>query len=228
VHAKVNAHCVNMSLGKEPLPLGPRMGIGTVAKDEMVDEIVKRTETLVSDRFILVAPHGCAGAVAGLLSKLSYYESPTFKTLTGIADIERRYNPSEQMKLLTNGVMPIDAVKGRGIILVKGITTKLGQINVMRTGDRAIRGIKNITENFIGLLNNDRKRMALKEKITEFLIGMERDNAIVPSVDNKEPSFIVDVYSSQSDFSQGIVRVDVAVRPVRAMDYVFAKLTVQA
>jgi hypothetical protein len=228
VHAKVNAHCVNMSLGKEPLSLGPRMGIGTVEKEEAVDVIVKRTETLVSDRFILVAPSGCAGAVAGLISKLNYYESATFKTLTGMADIEKRYTPSEQMKLLTSGILPIDTVKGRGIIVVKGITTKLGQISVMRIGDRAIRGVKNITENFIGLLNNDRKRMALKEKITEFLIGMEKDGAIVASVDNKDPSFLVEVYSSQSDFAQGIVRVDVAVRPVRAMDYIFAKITVQA
>jgi Phage tail sheath protein subtilisin-like domain/Phage tail sheath C-terminal domain len=228
VHAIVDAHCINMSLGKEPKPLGPRMGMGTVAPNEPVDQIVKRIETLVSERFIIVAPYGCAGAVAGLVSKLNYYESPTFKTLTGIADIEKRYNTSEQMKLLTNGILPIDAVKGRGIIVVKGITTKLRQISVMRIGDRAIRGVKNIADNFIGLLNNDRKRMALKEKITEFLIGMQNDGAIVPSVDNKEPSFLVDVYSSQSDFAQGIVRVDVAVRPVRAMDYIYAKITVQA
>jgi hypothetical protein len=38
----------------------------------------------------------------------------------------------------------------------------------------------------------------------------------------------VDVYSSQLDFAQGIVRVDMAVRPVRAIDYIYATVTVQA
>jgi hypothetical protein len=228
IHALVDAHCQNMSLGKEPKPLGPRIGVGTVGVNEPVEEIIKRTETLSSDRFVLVAPYGVAGAVAGLLSKLKYYESPTFKTLTGIADIERRYSPSEQMKLLSNGIVPVDAVKGRGIIVVKGITTSKEQISVMRIADHSMRGISNVSEKYIGNLNNDRNRSALKERINEFLIGMEKEGAIVPSVDNTKPAFLVDVYSSQSDFSQGIVRINSAVRPVRAMDYIYATINVQA
>ncbi len=228
IHALVEAHCQNMSSGKEPKPLGPRIGIGSVGKNESVDDIIKRTQTLASDRFVIVAPFGTAGAVAGLVSKLNYYESPTFKALTGIADIERRYTPSEQMKLLSNGILPIDAVKGRGIIVVKGITSSKEQISVMRISDHSVRGIKNIAEMFIGTLNNARNRMALKERITEFLIGMEREGAIVPSTDNTKPAYLVDVYSSQSDFAQGIVRVDSAVRPVRAIDYIYATINVQA
>jgi hypothetical protein len=50
----------------------------------------------------------------------------------------------------------------------------------------------------------------------------------VPSTDGKETAFLVDVYSSQLDFAQGIVRVDIAVRPVRAMDYIYATINVQA
>jgi Phage tail sheath protein subtilisin-like domain len=228
IHAAVNAHCENMSLGKEPKPLGPRIGVGTVGKDESVEDIIRRVERLSSDRFVLVAPHGVAGAVAGLLSKLNYFESPTFKTLTGIADIEERYTPSEQMKLLSNGILPVDAVKGRGIIVVKGIATSKEQISVMRVSDHAMRGIKNVADMFIGNLNNERNRMALRERIIEFMIGMEKEGAIVPSVDNTKPAYLVDVYSSQADFSQGIVRIDSAVRPVRAMDYIYATLNVQA
>jgi tail sheath protein len=228
IHALIDAHCKNMSLGKEPKPLGPRIGVGTVAKNESVENIIKRTETLNSDRFVLVAPYGVAGSVAGLLSKLNYFESPTFKTLTGIADIERRYTPSEQMKLLSSGVLPVDAVKGRGIIVVKGITTSKEQISVMRVADHAMRGIKNVADLFIGNLNNDRNRSALRERITEFMIGMEKEGSIVPSVDKTKPAYLVDVYSSQSDFAQGIVRIDSAVRPVRAMDYIYATLNVQA
>jgi hypothetical protein len=68
----------------------------------------------------------------------------------------------------------------------------------------------------------------LKEKLTEVLLQMEKEGAIVPSTDGTEPSFVVDVYSSQLDFAQGIVRVDMAVRPVRAIDYIYATVTVQA
>lgn len=228
IHAAVDAHCKNMSLGKEPKPLGPRIGVGTVDKNESVESIIGRTEKLASDRFVLVAPFGVAGSVAGLLSKLNYFESPTFKPLTGVADIERRYTPSEQMKLLSSGVLPVDIVKGRGIIVVKGITTSKEQISVMRVADHAMRGIKNVSELFIGNLNNDRNRSALKERITEFMIGMEKEGAIVPSVDNTKPAYLVDVYSSQSDFAQGIVRIESGVRPVRAIDYIYAKLNVQA
>ncbi len=56
---------------------------------------------------------------------------------------------------------------------------------------------------------------------------MESEGALVPSVDGKEPAFLVDVYSSELDFAQGIVRVNIAVRPVRAMDYIYATIKVE-
>jgi hypothetical protein len=189
---------------------------------------VKRTEVLASDRFVIVAPYGVAGAVAGLISRLNYFESPTFKPITGIASLERRYTPAEQIELIKAGICCLDAMRGRGIVVVKGITTSSEQISVMRVADRAVRGVKNVSDNFIGTLNSPGGRMALREKLTEFLISIEREGAIVPSVDLKHPAFLVDVYSSEMDFAQGIVRVDIAVRPVRAMDYIYATITVQA
>jgi hypothetical protein len=35
------------------------------------------------------------------------------------------------------------------------------------------------------------------------------------------------LHSSQADFAQGIVRVDIAVRPVRAIDFIIATILVQ-
>jgi hypothetical protein len=223
VHSLVDSHCMNMSKDAKN-----RIGVGTVSPGENVADIVKRNSTLASDRFVLVAPYGVAGAVAGLISKLNYYESPTFKPLTGVSDLERRYTPSELMELLKAGILPLEARRGRGIIIEKGILTSKEQISVMRIADHAVRGTKNISENFIGTLNTANGRSALKEKITEFFIQMENENAIVPSTDGKEPAYLIDVYSSQMDFAQGIVRVDIAVRPVRAMDYIYATITVQA
>jgi len=223
IHALVEAHCANMS--KEAMG---RIGIGTVGRGEPVKEIVKRTEKLSSDRFVLVAPYGVAGAVAGLISRLSYFESPTFKPVKGVSKLEVNYTPSELRQLLNAGVLPLQAQRERGIIVVKGITTSKEQISVVRTTDHAVRLVKSIGEMFIGTLNNPSGRSALKEKITEAMIRMERDGAIVPSADLKEPAFMVDVYCSEMDFAQGIVRVDLAIRPVRAIDYIYATIVVQA
>jgi hypothetical protein len=224
IHALVESHCMRMSLDAKN-----RIGIGTVARDEPVDDICKRTTNLASDRFVLVAPYGYAGAVAGLISRLNYYDSPTFKPLSGIAKIEPRpYLPSEQMKLLNNGILPLDAIKGRGIVVVKGITTSKEQISVMRIADHSVRGVNNIAYLFIGTLNNETGRSALKGTIEAFMRGMEREGSIVPSTDGTEPPFMVDVFSSQLDFGQGIVRVALAVRPVRAMDYIYATIKVEA
>jgi hypothetical protein len=35
------------------------------------------------------------------------------------------------------------------------------------------------------------------------------------------------VYSTEADFANGIVRVDLAVRPVRAIDYIYATILVK-
>jgi hypothetical protein len=223
VHALVDAHCQNMSKDAKN-----RIGIGTVAPHESIEDMVKRTSVLASDRFVIIAPYGAAGAVTGLISKLNYYDSPTFKPLTGIADLETRYTPSQLMELLKAGILPLEARRGRGIIVEKGITTSKEQIGVMRIADHAVRAAKNVAENFIGTLNTAGGRTALREKLTETYIGMVREESIVPSTDGKEPAFLVDVYSSQLDFAQGIVRVDIAVRPVRAMDYIYATINVQA
>lgn len=223
VHALVDAHCQNMSKDAKN-----RIGVGTVGPGEKIEDIVNRTTVLASDRFVIVAPYGVAGAVAGLVSKLSYYESPTFKAVTGIAELETRYTPAQLMELLKAGVLPLEARRGRGIIVEKGITTSKEQISVMRIADHAVRGAKNVAENFIGTLNTPGGRTALREKMTEFFLTMAKEESIVPSVDLKEPPFLVDVYSSELDFAQGIVRADIAVRPVRAMDYVYATITVQA
>lgn len=223
IHSYVEAHCKNMS--NEAMG---RIGIGTVGKGEAVGEIIKRTEKLSSDRFVIVAPYGVAGAVAGLISQLSYFESPTYKALSGVSDLKRAYSPSELRQLLNTGILPLQAQRGRGIIVVKGITTSKEQINVMRTADQAVRMVKAIGEQFIGTLNSPTGRSALREKLTELMIRMEKEGAIVPSADMTEPAFVVDVYCSELDFAQGIVRVDLAVRPVRAIDYIYATVVVQA
>ena len=225
----IEAHCTMMSLN-----CFNRIGFGEAPpsatfdseKDE-VDYISKQTNTFSSDRFVYVAPHGAMGAVAGLIGNLNYYESPTFKTLSGLTKLERKYSPSSLKKLLTSNILPIEVKKGRGIIIEKGIATSSEQISVQRVADRSVRGTKMIGDLFIGTLNTMTGRAALKEKITEFFIQMEKDGGIVPNADGTDPAYKVDVYATDDDISKGIVRVDIAVRPVRAIDYIYGTILVR-
>jgi len=113
------------------------------------------------------------------------------------------------------------------LIVLKGINTFGDQISVTRVADRCIRETKAISENFIGRLNSADAREALKQQLIATFTRLERSGALVPSTDGTDPAFLVDVYSTQQDFAQGIVRVDIAVRPVRAIDYVYATIRVK-
>ncbi len=230
IWANIDAHCKVMSNN-----CMNRIGFGEAPPSEMykdaleeTNEISRLTNTMASDRFVLIAPHGCLGAVVGLIGNLPVHHSPTWKSLTGLTELERNYSPSQLMQMLKSNICLLEVKKGKGIIVEKGICTSGEQINVQRTADRAVRGTKMIGDLFIGTLNNMTGRAALKEKITEFFIQFEKDGCIVPSADGSDPAYKVDVYATDDDISKGIVRVDIAIRPVRAIDYIYGTILVRA
>lgn len=230
IYSAIVAHCEQMSAEARG-----RIGFGQVSPsaplpagagdDDPLD--LQMADLLRSDRFVLLAPHGALGAVAGRIGSLPYHQSPTFKTLAGLGDLQPALRVEQQRQYLQQSIVPIAEVPGRGIAVVRGLTTDGDQINVRRIADRAVRGVRIIGELFIGKLNTEDGRNALKQKLTEFLLQMQAEDALVPSTDGTDPAFKLDVYSSQSDFAQGIVRVDLAVRPVRAIDYIYATVLVQ-
>lgn len=222
IYSSVIAHCNNMSGDAKG-----RLGFGQIGPAWTVPTAKEAVSNLVSDRFVLVAPHGLVGAVAGLVGNLPYFQSPTFKPLSGLGPLTRALKTEEQTELLKSFIVPVATERGRGTIVVRGLTTDGDQISVRRVADRAVRTMKMIGDLFIGRLNNADGRGALKQKLIEALLQMQREGALVPSTDGKDPAFKVDVYSSQEDFAKGIVRVDMAVRPVRAIDYIYATVLVQ-
>lgn len=221
VYSAVIAHCNNMSTAARG-----RLGFGQIPAVDKVDDAVQWAVPLVSDRFVLVAPAGVVGAVAGMIGGLPYFHSPTFKPLAGIGEAAA-LGVDEQTELLTANIVPVAELAGRGLVVVRGLTTDGDQISVRRVADRAVRAVRAIGELFIGRLNNADGRAALRAKITEALLQMQKDGALVPSTDGKDPAFRCDVHSSQADFGTGTVRVDIAVRPVRAIDYIVATILVQ-
>jgi hypothetical protein len=224
VHQQVVAHCAKMAdLGRN------RIGLGAVTAGESanVRAIIDHADDVRSDHFVLTAPAGTDAATAGLLGLLNYFESPTFKTVPAPGIAPGHYTDAELTQLIEGDVAVINERRHLGIIVVKGILTSGRQINVQRTANKAVRDVKATAETYIGLLNNDGDRNALKQQITALLLQMQRDGAIVPSTDGKDPAFTVDVYSTENDFALGIVRVDIAIRPVRAVDYIYATILVK-
>jgi hypothetical protein len=232
IYSGIISHCERMATDSKG-----RIGFGEVkpvdpsatssAQKAVMAEQLAMADALISDRFVLLCPNGYQGAVAGRIGSLDYYRSPTFKTLSGIGVLRRALSLEEQRTYLKRNIVPVVTERGRGTIIVRGLTTDGDQINVRRVADRAVRQVKAIGDLFIGRLNTQPGRDALKQKLTEALLQMEKDQAIVPSTDGEDPAFKVSVYSSQRDFALGIVRVDIAVRPVRAIDYIYATILVQ-
>jgi hypothetical protein len=226
IHQALVAHAVTMADNG-----APRIAFGSVTADEQSDlvKIKDHAAAIRNRRFVLVSPSGAEGAVAGMVGRMNPQDSPTFKTvpLHGLA--AARYRESELNRLLgpNTNLLVVQDRAGRGVVVLKGIDTTGDQISVTRVADQAIRETKAISENFIGRLNTEEARIALKQQIVATFTRMERDGALVPSTDRSDPAFLVDVYSTQLDFAQGIVRIDIAVRPVRAIDYVYATIRVK-
>jgi hypothetical protein len=224
VQQRVVAHCTKMADVARN-----RIGIGAVTAKEQtqVSLILDHADDVRSDHFVLTAPAGSEAAFAGLLGRQDYFQSPTFKTIAALDGAPGRYSDSELEKLITGNVLVINQKRGLGNIVVKGLLTSGRQVNVQRTANKSVRDVKAISDKYIGLLNNAGARNALQQQIFAMFLQMERDGALVRSTDGKDPAFTVNVYSTQADFANGIVRIDIAIRPVRAIDYIYATILVK-
>jgi hypothetical protein len=226
IHQALAAHAVAMADNA-----APRIALGSVTATEAnnLDQIREHSALVRSRRFVLVSPPGAEGAVAGLVGRLNPQESPTFKPVPLFGVAPARYRESELNRLLgsTTNLLVVQERVGRGVVVLRGLDTSGDQISVTRVADIAIRETKAISENFIGQLNSAEARLALKQQIVATFTRMEREGALVPSTDGTDPAFLVDVYSTQLDFAQGIVRVDIAIRPVRSIDFIYATIRVK-
>lgn len=224
VHRQIVAHCSKMAG-----PARNRLGFGsaTVSEQDSPAAIIDHANEVRSDLFALVAPSGMAPAFIGLLGRLEVFESPTFKNIANPAAPPGAYSDAQLEQLVSANVVVVNRRRQRGTIAIKGILTSGRQINVQRTVNKAVRDIDAIAQKFIGTLNNEGNRNALQQQCFALLAGMERDGALVPSTDGSDPAFKVDVISTQDDFAKGIVRIDLALRPVRAIDFIYVTIFVQ-
>jgi hypothetical protein len=194
-----------------------------------------RGHNLSSDRLIFVAPGiqatdsavtppgnpevvlpgaYAAAAVAGLLASLSPHISLTNKVLP-VDGLERVFTSPQLTQLVQRGIVLLE--KRQGFRVVRGITTQppgsaFAQITTRRIVDYAKYGVRSAAQPYIGLLNNERVRGALKATVNSFLAEMVLDEMLV--------SYELAVTATRDDERKGIARVTMVLRPTFSIDFI--------
>jgi len=160
-----------------------------------------------------------AAVVAGRLSTLAPHVSLTNKDLS-VGGLTSEYSRAEQKLLLGNQVLVV--VKNLGIRVVKGITTDTGpfrQISVRRIVDYAKAGVRSGSNPYIGRLNNERVRAALKATLDGFLSGMVLDEMLT--------SYKLDVSATRAQEVAGQAIVTMTLLPTFSIDFVKVIMNLQ-
>ena len=154
-----------------------------------------------------------AAAVAGLIASLAPQSSPTNKVLPGLAGVSPRFGYGEIKSLVQGNVCVLE--DRQGIRVVRGITTEgaaFAQITTRRIVDFAKAGIRQVAGPFIGKLNNERVRKALRGALDGFLTTMVVDEALT--------GYQLDVTATRADEIAGRCVVNVAMQPTFSIDYI--------
>jgi hypothetical protein len=161
-----------------------------------------------------------AAAVAGLLASLAPHISLTNKSLR-VDDLEKADPPGQYFsnaqltQLVLGRVLAVE--NHLGFHLVKGITTEqsggpFSQITTRRIVDFAKKGVRASADPYIGLLNNERVRGALRATLNSFLAGMVEDEML--------EVYDLDVFATRDDEIKGICEVTMTLKPTFSIDYV--------
>lgn len=166
-----------------------------------------------ADAMVTLPGNYTAAAVAGLIASLAPQSSPTNKVLPGVIELGIRYSYGELKDLLQGNVCPLE--DRQGIRVVRGITTEgaaFSQITTRRIVDFAKAGIRQVSGAFIGRLNNDRVRKALRGAIDSFLTTMVIDEALT--------GYQLEVTATRADEIAGRCVVNVSMQPTFSIDYI--------
>jgi hypothetical protein len=196
-----------------------------------VDKLVGNT--LASDRVVFVAPGFLAtsaaaedqpvnpvtvpgaytaAVIAGILAALPPHLSLTNKPVP-VQGLEVKFNNAQLTELVQNRVTALEI--DRGIRVLRGQTTDVGafrEITTRRIVDYAKYGVRSAAAPYIGLLNNDRIRGALRATINSFLKGMLDDEMLV--------GYQLEVTATRDQQIQGIVQVTMTLQPVFSINFI--------
>jgi hypothetical protein len=161
-----------------------------------------------------------AGPVAALVSSLAPQVSPTNKVLPGVTRLTQRFSYAERIGMVQNRILALET--RNGIRVVRGLTTDDGgftQVTTRRIVDFAKAGIRQVSNAFIGRLNNVRVRAALQSAIDGFLTTM--------LVDEQLTAYRLEVTATRRDEIEGRAIVNVLLQPTFSIDFVAVTITLQ-
>ncbi|HEX4864398.1 MAG TPA: phage tail sheath C-terminal domain-containing protein [Acidimicrobiales bacterium] len=154
-----------------------------------------------------------AAAVAGLLASQEPHISLTNKVLS-VDGLEKIYTLPELRQLVQARVLALE--KREGFRIVKGITTStdtaFAQITTRRIVDYAKFGVRSAANPFIGKLNNERVRDALRSSINSVLSDMVHAEML--------ESYELSVSATRPQEIRGIVQVTMVLRPTFSIDFI--------
>jgi hypothetical protein len=164
-----------------------------------------------------------AAAVAGLMSSLAVQSSPTNKVLSSVTKLTNRFSYGEMKQLVQGGVLALE--ERRGVRVVRGVTTQasengpFSQITTRRITDYAKAGIRQVSNPFIGRLNNQRVRKAMEGAIDGFLTTMLQDESLT--------NYDLEVTATRQDEIANRAIVNVIMQPTFSIDYIRVTLALQ-
>ena len=173
-----------------------------------------KTIDTATDLAVTLSGTYTAAAVAGRISSLDPHASPTNKTINANG-LETEFNGTELEQLVLGRVLALEERLG-SIRIVRGITssanTAWAQVTTRRIVDYARYGVRSAANPFIGKLNNERVREALKGSINGFLADMVDREMLI--------SYELDVSATRAQQIRGIAQVTMVVRPTFSIDYI--------
>jgi len=211
-----------------------RERIGIIGSDATTDDsiILDQVSVINSDRIIFVAPGIAvsnletlpgaytAAAVAGLIASLPVQASPTNKVLN-IPGLAVEFNRAKLERLIQNRVLAIE--KREGYRVVKGITTATNsawhQVTTRRIVDFAKYGVRSACNPYIGKLNNERVRGAMRATIDAFLTRMVEDEALT--------GYELDVTATRPQEIAGEAIVTLVLFPTFSIDFIRVTMYLQ-
>jgi hypothetical protein len=166
-----------------------------------------------SGQTVLLPGAYTAAVIAGMLAALPPHISLTNKPVA-VQDLEVAFNNAQLTELVQNGVTAVE--KSPGIHVLRGQTTQVSgafrEITTRRIVDYAKYGVRSAAASYIGLLNNDRVRAALRATINSFLKQMLDGEMLV--------GYTLDVTATRDQQIAGIAQVTMTLQPVFSINFI--------
>lgn len=230
VHAYLQSHCDNASNDRME-----RVGVCGHRHGLTLTQIQSSNISLSSKRMVFVSPgvktvNHATGAIeivsaaysasilAGYMVSVNPSVSPLNKGVA-VGGLESEYSNAELEQLIKRKINPIKVSRRGGYRWAKADTAATDsswqKITTVRITDYATIGIRLACEPFIGEKNILSKRNSTRTSVSSFMENMKMDEML-----DDEAPYTVEVLSTRDERVQGLLRVNVSLRPAFAIEYI--------